>query len=362
MRGFDMTKQSVIFENEAARRDFLRELQTMLLEGRPAEALVLAQEKLRKIPRAMGRYGSSGGTWAENVEFVGWRAIAAMVAAIRERRYEVTAVSFDLSSPSHFGLRPDEKGNLSPVVETCFYCDGPFPFSVASRAEIAAVCTGYATPWQGAFEEIDASIKVIGIDRIYGLTKLYESTLDRTPAEEDIYQLNAAIAAIIFHIALKRAVIEQGLPRSMTVLAGSHDDFPFYTSPVVTREEYGALPREQYSDQAQPDEEIAWFDPDESWDTLEPKLNSRFERVDTETGDASAEKTDGSSGDRQPRQRAQAQPEDKMKAAIFLGALAFVGAAKALEFGQKKLASAFSEGLANAFAEDLKDLFGKERR
>jgi hypothetical protein len=284
------------------------------------------------------------------------------VAAIQDRGYHVTAVSFDLSSPSHFGLRPDENGNLSPVVETCFYCDGPFPFSVASRAEIAAVCTGYATPWQGAFEEVDASIKVIGMDRIYGFTKLYEGIRDRTPAEEDIYQLNAAIAAIIFHIAVKRAVIEQRLPRSMTVLAGSHDDFPFYTAPVITREEYGALSREQDIEQVQPDEEIAWFDPDENWETLEPKLNSRFERVHTETSDASAEETDESNGDSQPRQRAKAQPEDKMKAAIFLGALAFVGAAKALEFGQKKLASAFSEELANAFAEDLKDLFGKGRR
>jgi hypothetical protein len=49
--------------------------------------------------------------------------------------------------------------------------------------------------------------------------------------------LAACTSAILLHLAVKRTIETQGVPKPLAVLVGSNEDFPFFDAPVMSVDE-----------------------------------------------------------------------------------------------------------------------------
>ena len=232
-----MQNDSAVFKGDKDRRDYLAELHSHLVEGDPTDALLLVEQKTLGL---RNRNGDRIGLSIRNHDALAvnnWHDLWRSMAIPLTGNSSATAISLDMSWPGHFGREPNEDCELEPVIETNYFNDGVFPFSVTSRDEFQLACEYQHSPWRGAFDEIDGNLTIAGLSELYGRVQLQAAVANRTPEEEDAYQLNAALAAIGVHIATKRTIVAEGLPKPMAVLVGSNEDFPFFIAPVVTFEE-----------------------------------------------------------------------------------------------------------------------------
>lgn len=223
-----MQTDSKIFASDAERRAFIRSLEVSLCEGKPDEAFRLATDKARGLTDRSGKLRGIGDAHLDQLRLSAIPPFAHSPAT--------TAISFDLSWPGHFGSQPDRDGNLTPIVETNYFSDGAFVFSTANRAEYVSA-TASRAPWVGAFDDIGGGYDILGLEREYGLVQKLAAIKDRTPEEEDCYCLNAAIAAIMAHLAVKQTIMNRGLDAPVAILVGSNEDYPYFVAPVVTYQE-----------------------------------------------------------------------------------------------------------------------------
>jgi hypothetical protein len=311
--------KSNLFSTAEEAREFNGRMRNLLCAGQAEKAADEVQGMLDLIDGGTHPIAFRSREAANNgPTIVGWHHLRRLDASI-------SAISFDLSWPGHYNFAPAPDAGRDPVIETSFYTDGAggVAFSTCNRETLAALCQSFTPAWQGEFDDVASGYGITGLSQLNGavwnLTRPgREKEQPLSPSDRDAGQLGQVSIAICVYQAVNRAVRLYGLPRPLAVLLGSNEAEPLFHAPIFTREEYEAVAQHRVFEEA----------PHEPSDFTEQRA---------------------SSGERITRKRAQAQPEDYMRAAALLGGLAFLGAVKAIEIGQRKLARAFSEEMKNRF-------------
>lgn len=236
-----MVFASQLFATEEEERRFRLKVEMMLREGKPDAALAAVDARLGEIAeRPFARLALA--VEPESIVITGWEKLSTTIDSLDVHGQPISAFGIDFCNPAQFGNKPDEAMNLRPVLETAFYCDDVFPFTTSDRQALVAGYGRAGPRWQGGFDHNDNEIGVTGLDAIYGR---YHAVLPHMEAGElteltdyDAPRLTAMRTAVLLHIAVARAIEEQGLPRAMAVMVGSNDDYPWFDAPVITRDEY----------------------------------------------------------------------------------------------------------------------------
>ncbi|PLK22502.1 hypothetical protein C0V72_14595 [Porphyrobacter sp. TH134] len=242
------------FANRDEQRTFRDELEQMLRRGEPEAALERARSRLREVAGASPRLSELAlNTHPHQIALSGWDALAASILSAEEHgNKSVTAIGIDFSWPGHFAstikngktvLDFDAQGGFTPVLETNYFGDlREVKFSTATRSDILAGYSASGSEWQGGFIDIDNLIGVTGMDALYGAVQS-SSPAEADSAESDASVISACISAILLHLAVKRHIEAEGLPKPMAVLVGSNEDFPFFDAPVMSVDESRAYVR-----------------------------------------------------------------------------------------------------------------------
>lgn len=236
-----MVYASKLFPCEAEERAFRAEIEQMLRKGCASEALAAVDAKLREIvehPLAELALAAE----PSRVSVRGWEVLSETIESLDLHGDPITAVAIHTSEPSG----PDEGASasprLEPVLETNFYCDEVFPFSGSDRDATNAAFD--RAPWKDRFEHRDHSLRIAGVGAPNGANPEAGPLIDSgdmpEPVDRDARQLTAIRTTVLLFMAVARAVEKQGLPRPMTVMIGSDDEFCRLSAPVVTRDEYEA--------------------------------------------------------------------------------------------------------------------------
>lgn len=236
---------STLFGNEQGLRAFIAALQALLHQGKPEVALDQALAA-RLDPRVDDDFDYPD-PWSVigMARMTGYvpqpsQTLEQGVRGLAESCPRATAISYDFSSPSHFGNKANASFELTPVIEIASFEDDPYPFSRKSRAEVVADSAFWegGCPWPGEQLDTGYGVSIEGLDRLYGSRERLPSwTVERTPAQEDLFYLESAIAAITLHLVIKKQVLLDGAPHHITIIAGSNNDYPFFDAIVFTPEE-----------------------------------------------------------------------------------------------------------------------------
>ncbi|MCB2075186.1 MAG: hypothetical protein H6917_00165 [Novosphingobium sp.] len=179
---------------------------------------------------------------ADEISFAGWDELSERLGKYDRPELQISALSVAIAHPEEVGAQPGEDGTLSPSIETSYFSDSAFPFSVAARDDLLDGYSHYGCQWQGDFESTDSTLSVEGIDDLYGaIVKLEAKLMDsEQPDTEEIRagSLGACYLAVLIHQALRETVRQKGLPRALCVMAGRDEVYPFFDAPVMTSEEY----------------------------------------------------------------------------------------------------------------------------
>ncbi len=225
---------SEMFPDHATARAFTLEVEKLLRGGKVDEAeremvsavaaLVAAGHPLAALCQAAA---------PETITLSGWDRLAGRFARLDRPGKPISAFGIDLSD--HGDDRPDDNGYVEPFLETSFYSDAAFPFSIADRATLLSGYEGDG--WAGRFEDIDGTIEVHGLGALNaGLLGLHALCQDRgggTALDHDARLIGATLQALRLHQAVLGAVRQQGLPRAVAVMVGSNESFPYFDAPVI---------------------------------------------------------------------------------------------------------------------------------
>lgn len=156
----------------------------------------------------------------DGVRTTGWPEIISEIRRLSERK-PITCVGFDLSSH----VNEPEIG-CEPGVETSYYSDHYYKFSVADVADIHATMDSNENPWQGCFEDIDNNLEVEGLK---DLLRVIREAQD-LPRNRQAFDAAIGICCLIlaFHRSLVRDARAAGLPVSMPIVVGEHDFYGPY--------------------------------------------------------------------------------------------------------------------------------------
>lgn len=228
-----------------AEEEFRRSIETMLRNGQADEAAI-------KLKALVNDHAGEDNILAarfltiksDEITLGGWDRLADQLKQYDRAENRITAIGVDIADPEDAGVWPDEDGKLAPFIETNFFSDSAYPFSVMDRQDLLDGYTMYGCEWQGNYDQADSTLSVQGIDDLYGSIVSLEmeiSQYEEPPADEiSAGALGACYLAVLIHIAVRDAALNLGLPRPMCLLAGSSNAYPFFDSPVLTLEEYDA--------------------------------------------------------------------------------------------------------------------------
>ena len=237
----------MFFANDGERRQFLDGLQEALRSGDPELALSRAKEALFQVPNLDPELGSIvRETDVDSLHIEKWPRLEEQQFRLGDEN-PVTAISIDISWPGHFAQSVsngvishdyEKHGGLKPALETNYFADRKdLSFSTADRKTLLEGYRGHRAIWTGEFDDIDGRLEIEGLDRLYGAVQRAYARTKTDPACQDAYAISAGIAAILVHLAVKRAIVHEGLPWPMAVFVGSNEDFPFFDAPVVSADE-----------------------------------------------------------------------------------------------------------------------------
>ncbi|MCB2059648.1 MAG: hypothetical protein R3E09_17600 [Novosphingobium sp.] len=223
--------------------DFRRLIEEMLRRGEADEAATKLRDLLRPFAGEGGILPARFMTVAaDQISFRGWDELTERIGQYDRPELKISALSIALADPEDAGAEPGEDGRMAPCIETCYFSDSAFPFSVAARDDLLDGYSHYGCEWQGDFEKSDSTLSVEGIDDLYGaIVRLEAKLLDSEqpdPKEISAGSLGACYLAVLIHQALRDTVRKKGLPRALCVMAGRDEVYPFFDAPVMTSEEY----------------------------------------------------------------------------------------------------------------------------
>lgn len=235
---------SEIFESEDELEQFLGNVESLMRRGQPDVAATLIEAQLMELND--GRHDIAKlaqATPVSAVRLIGWEVLDQTFRKIDRPDQPVTAMSIDISAPMALGAPDPERGNFrEPDLETLYFTDSAFSFARAGRDEINHGYGRKAGVWRSAFEEAGAEVQVRGLGGIYGEVLAYQRRRELgelpSPADNDALVMGHAFVAVRLHQAIRAVIEGRGLPRAVTVLAGSNESYPFFDAPVYTRGEY----------------------------------------------------------------------------------------------------------------------------
>ncbi len=195
---------STLFADENDVRDFDLQIQNLLRCGRADEAAAIVEAALGELEEASHPVVALCLSCPVKViEIVGWDTLADRISGLREGAEAITALGIDISWPGHSGTEPGADGTLEPILETNFYSDRAFPFSLGNRAALLQGYGPYGAAWQGRMAEIDTLLAVRGLGEVYGavfpLVEHVSATLEPDALEADAMRLSAAFVAVRLH-------------------------------------------------------------------------------------------------------------------------------------------------------------------
>lgn len=230
-----MVFASQIFAHEDQERAFRDEVESLLRKGLADEALAAVDARLAEIadrpsvPLALAVDPAS-------VRLTGWEKLARTIASLDVHGQPISAVSIDFARPT------EEASPHELVIETNYYCDDVFPFSTSDRGKLASSYGRGVVRWRDKHDHRDREIGVVGLDSLHAAYRSMKPYIDRGEltelADYDAPRLSAMRAAVLLHMAVARAVAEEGLPHPLLILCGSDEDYPYFDAPVTTRDEY----------------------------------------------------------------------------------------------------------------------------
>ncbi|WP_395394359.1 hypothetical protein WBP07_03800 [Novosphingobium sp. BL-8A] len=169
---------------------------------------------------------------AEDLEVTGWESLIERIGELDGPGDPITAIGVDVCG-MQAGL------GATPVLafETTYYTDQAWGFSHADRAGIGAGYQGTTNAWQGAFEDIDDTLRVAGLDDLNAVIAALETHCrsgEATVEERQAFVVGACYLAVLIHQAVRNKAVSDGLPRPMAVLVGSNEAYPWFEAPAVT--------------------------------------------------------------------------------------------------------------------------------
>ena len=230
---------STLFADDGDRRDFERQVESLMRHGRVGEAAAIVEAALGELAKTEHRIAPLClGCAVEDIELVGWDRLAERIAGISDANGAITGLGIDLSWPGHVSVETDAPALFEPMLETNYYSDAAFAFSTSGSDDLLGGYKTYGCEWAGSFEEIDSLLELRGLAAIYGavapLVERIRSKGGNDPVEADAMRLGALFVAVRVHQVVLRAISAQGLPQPMTVLVGSNESYPFLDAPVVS--------------------------------------------------------------------------------------------------------------------------------
>lgn len=172
---------------------------------------------------------------AADLTVTGWAGLAGALARTDRGERRVSALGFHLVEPA-----PPEGSTerLLPLLETTYYTDDAYPFSDATRDDLLDGYSKFGCQWQGDCEAADQAIGISGLDGLLRAIQHLEAQLlaTDTPSDEGIRAgtLAACLVSVLTHQALRDAILREGLPRPLCVMAGEDGLYPCFDAPVIS--------------------------------------------------------------------------------------------------------------------------------
>lgn len=208
-------------------------IEAMLREGGADEAARLLKSELAWLAGddhpLPGQFRTIA---AENLEVTGWDSLIERIGELDGPGDPITAIGIDVCG-MQAGL------GATPVLafETTYYTDQAWGFSHADRVGVCAGYQGTTNAWQGAFEDIDDTLRVVGLDDLNAVIAALETHCrngDATVEERQAFVVGACYLAVLIHQAVRNKAASDGLPRPMAVLVGSNEAYPWFEAPAAT--------------------------------------------------------------------------------------------------------------------------------
>ena len=218
--------------------DFRRSIQNRLREGKLAPAIARLRALLAPFAQAGGMLPERLLTvTAGDLVLTGWDALAAAVSRHDRPGRPVNAVSIAFGWAGEEVPEPDAQGQLKPHLETGYFNDDAFPFSLSSRDDLLEGYSFDGCTWSGDPEATDTALGVEGIDDLYGALALLEARLlasdEPDAAGLSAGSLGACLLSALLIEAVTRQIERGGVPRPLCVTAGSNGVYPYFDAPVV---------------------------------------------------------------------------------------------------------------------------------
>ena len=218
--------------------DFRRSIQNRLREGKASSTIIRLRALLTPFAQAGGVLPERFLTIeAADLVLTGWNALGEAAARHDRPGRPINAVSIAFGWPGEDGPEPDAQGHLPPFIETNYFNDDSFPFSVSSREDLLEGYSFDGCTWSGDPQATDSALAVEGIDDLNGALAALEARLLATeaPAEDDLCagSLGACLLSALLIQAVTLQIEREGLPRPLCVTAGSNEVYPYFDAPVA---------------------------------------------------------------------------------------------------------------------------------
>ncbi len=218
--------------------EFRRSIENRLREGMAVAAI----ERLRPL---LAPYAQAGGILPERFLTVGpddlviggWDSLSDAVKRRDLPGRRITGISVAFAWPGDDAPAPDAEGLLAPHIETSYFSDNAYPFSLSMREDLLEGYSVYGCAWSGDCEASDTALTLGGIDDLGGALAMLETRLlaSDEPDEDGIRagSLGACLLSALLFQALSDRISAEGLPRPLCVMAGCNGVYPYFDAPVA---------------------------------------------------------------------------------------------------------------------------------
>lgn len=218
--------------------DFRRSIENRLREGMVGAAIARLRPLLESYARPGGLLPERFMTVSANdLVLSGWDALRDAVRRCDLPGRRITALSIAFGWPGEDAPKPDEEGRLQPCIETSYFSDNAYPFSLSTRDDLLEGYSFYGCSWAGDAEATDETLSLLGIDDLHGALARLEARLltSEEPDEDSIRagSLGACLLSALLVQAVTDRIAQDGLPRNLCVMAGSNGVYPYFDAPVV---------------------------------------------------------------------------------------------------------------------------------
>ncbi|WP_296675370.1 hypothetical protein [Novosphingobium sp.] len=205
----------------------------------------LAGAALERLRGLIALFAGPGGILPErfltvtsaDLNLYGWDGLADALHRHDRPGRPVTALSIAFGWPGEESPVPDADGRLNPLIETGYYTDDSFPFSVSAREDLLDGYSYHGCTWADDCEATESTLSLGGIDDLHGALAILEARLLESDEPDDdgirAGSLGACLLSVLLYQAVSDRIVRDGLPRPLCVMAGSNGVYPYFDAPVA---------------------------------------------------------------------------------------------------------------------------------